>query len=204
MKSLLPFLLLLQSPYCTFPLYVRHIYLDAFLVGLPKLYYKTLIDVLKSPHHWLQNDEDRGSFGEAKTSMVNFINKTTSGHVMNLVRLFPSLEHLHVRLLGFYYRVGPCHGLPTVSPTLKSVTLTTGAYVSRKNLSREWKNLLEWIRRQRICNISKLFLDVMAPWNMEGAEALLKTQGSAIKHLHIGPLTEYMFVNRAIVFLKCN
>jgi hypothetical protein len=192
LKNLLPFLILLQSPYCSFPCYVRNIYIRAHLVALPNSYHKTLLAVLNGPHPWLDVDtitRTRGLLHKARTSMVNVMDGSEPSHVMNLICLFPAVEHLHLQLWNFYYGIGKCSGLSPISPTLKSLTLSHGIYPSQKNIRpRHWKNLLKWAIRQNVCNISRLYLDVMAPWNLEGAQQFLKIQGSSLRHLHVESL----------------
>jgi hypothetical protein len=50
LENLLPFLILLQSSYCTFPCYVRRIQIQAYLASLPNSYHKPLLAVLNGPH----------------------------------------------------------------------------------------------------------------------------------------------------------
>jgi hypothetical protein len=189
MSNLLPFILLLQSPYCTFPCYVPRIYIEAFLSAIPNSYHKRLLAVLNGPHPWLDAvDATSWSFvSKIKTSMGNAIDRSEPSHVMNLFCLFPAIQHLHLHMWNFRYSIGGCSGLPPMSHTLKSLTLTHGIYPSSEGVRLlHWKNFLKWAVRYKVCNISRLYLDVMAPWNSEGVEAFLKIQGNSLKHLHVG------------------
>jgi hypothetical protein len=193
LKNLLPFLLLLQSPYCTFPCYVHCIYIEAFLDAMSSSYRKVLLDVFNGRHAWLDQRNTTGKssiFHELHTSTVNTVGWSTPSHVINLICLFPAIKHLRVHLWAFMSGVGICNGLPPVSRTLKSLTITTGVYASTQSC--QWRNLIQWVHRHQLFEISKLYLDVMAPWNTEGAEALLKIQTSSLRHLHIGPVLSCM------------
>jgi hypothetical protein len=189
-------LLLLQSPHCTFPTYVRSLDIDWQLEELPISSHKTLLDVLYSQHHWLnyRNKGDsigllRSSFHKVRASVAYSIDRSVAVHAMNVFRLFPTLEHLQVQLLGCQSKVGGCNGLPPIPSTLKSLTLIcnssppTGSPV----LPGEWINFLRWMEQERICNISALYLARMSIWDSVGVEALLKLQGSSLRHIHVRP-----------------
>jgi hypothetical protein len=172
LENLLQFLILLQSPYCTFPCYVRRVYIQAYLASLPNSCHKPLPTVLNSPQSWLDADDNTsntwGFLYKARTSMVNVMDGSRPIHFINLFCLFPAIEHLHLQLQNFRHGFEICNGWCAISHTLK-ISLPNPR--SSKGFRPEhWKNVLKWVVRQKVCNISRLYLDVMAPWSLEGAQ----------------------------------
>jgi hypothetical protein len=191
--NLYSLLVLLQSPYCTFPRYVRYIDVRALQRGPMSRPFRQLFqDVFRGPHTWLDQENTivEGSLlRRLYASATQIVEQRTSSHIMNLICLFPAVEHLCVCQYVFHFKVGKCSALPPMPRTLKSLILTNGIYPSFEALPQQWRNFIEWIRHQEVFEICKLYLDVMWPYNMDGIEALLRARGTSLRHLHIGPST---------------
>ena len=134
------------------------------------------MDVIRGRHAWLHR---------ARKSMKDFVlyDVWKSDYVMNLVCLFPALEHLQLALSSFDAKVVECDALPLVSPTLKSLALVCPNSVLPASC--EWKHFMEWIHHQHIYGINTLFIVDMVSRDIEAVEGLLKIQGSSVKHLHV-------------------
>jgi hypothetical protein len=189
-RNLLPFLLLLQSPYCTFPIYVRSLFIS-LQFELPTSCRRMLLDIFKGRHSWLDYEDDRIGllnlpFHKAKLLVANAIHRRNRMYAVNIVRLFPALEHLQIELWGFWYKVGEFDGLPLLSPTLKSLAIISAGSTPTSSL--KWNNFMEWVHRWRIYNISMVYyVGWMTDVDLEGMQAFLKVQGNSIRHIHFRP-----------------
>jgi hypothetical protein len=185
------FLHLLRSPHCTFPPYVHDIQFNWQLAEIRSSDHHLLLDVLNGQHAWIPGHNGvikHSFFHNARVSAMKAISGNTSSHIFNMVRLFPAVENLGLFLYGFQEKVTECNWLPPVSPALTSLVVVCNSPEPRSPaLPHEWENFLKWIYREGICGIRKLYLGLGSSWDMEGIQALLKTQGSALRHLHAIP-----------------
>jgi hypothetical protein len=190
-ELILPFLHLLQSPYCTFPPFVHCLRLFWAEADFPIQHHATLLDVLYRSHPWLDSKYNTSNsfFRKVRASMAKNTHLGESNHIMNIVHLFPALEHLEVNLQVFKSRVARCNGLPPISLTLKSLAVGCHYFTSplRVGLSSEWSHLMSWVHREKLYNISKVYFPVLPPFCRDGAEALLRVLGDSLKHVHIRP-----------------
>ncbi|KAF9462773.1 hypothetical protein BDZ94DRAFT_1260311 [Collybia nuda] len=110
-------------------------------------------------------------------------------HILNIVCLFPKLEHLQVQLMGLKSNIPIFDTQPRTSAVLNSLSVICNSAPPKQPgiMPYEWKHFLKWIRSSEICGVRHLYLTCVGSWNYEGAEALVKIQGTALKHFHLGP-----------------
>jgi hypothetical protein len=190
---------LLQSPVCTFLPFVRRLVFYP-LSHLFRRDHAIVMNALDSKRTRLghKNSEKGSFFHKAKKSVAKAIGITEPPHhdlqsnVMNLVRLFPSVEHLQIDIQFFALKVAECTGLPPVPPTLQTLTVTSmrigrQPFGSYSALPQEWTNLLDWVHRERVYNIRKLCIEELSAGSTKGVEALLEAQGNRIRCLEVRP-----------------
>jgi hypothetical protein len=178
------FLRLLRSPHCTFLPHVRrlHIWWWPDLFETHRHECKTFLD-------WLDSDD---KLSHKVKRVVNFFDRGPFNLIPHLVRLFPTLEHLEFPLDLFQHSERRLCALSPISPPLKSlaiVLIKPPPCDDSELWARKWRHFMEWIHRQGIYGISRVYLKELEAVTIEGVEAFLKSQGTALKHLHIGPTT---------------
>jgi hypothetical protein len=180
-KANIHFLVLLTSPLCTFLPFVRRLSFDGrFLLirGDHSLLMNALNSKRTRSDH--KNGGIRSFFRKAKESMAKAISSRDDpqSHVMNLVRLLPSVEHLQIDLQLYASKVAECTTLPLVSPTLHSLTVICRTLSSDSDQPREWTNFLHWVHRERVFNITTLRIWGFSACSARGVDALLGAQGN--------------------------
>jgi hypothetical protein len=119
-RNIRPFLLLIQSPHCTLNPYVLSLHIGWQLAKPPYLYHKELMDALSSfraRYRRLCSKRENimfPIFHKATTPKITATDRNMPyhSHVMNVVCLFPAVEHLQIQLWGFHSEVGGYSGLP--------------------------------------------------------------------------------------------
>jgi hypothetical protein len=189
-KNFSRFLRLLRAPHCTFPPHVRRL---PIFWWQSDYFFRTLWHECKTFLDWLDstNHDDKFSHKVKRVvSNMNFFDRGPYNVVPRLVCLFPALEHLEFPLDAFQFSErGPC-ALPPISPALNSFALilfTCTFSGGPKPWAQEWRHFMEWIHRQGIYSISRVYIRKLDAVNIEGAEAFLKSQGTALRHLNICP-----------------
>jgi hypothetical protein len=188
--QVIPFLSLLKSPYCTFPYYVRSIHMDWRRAKFPVQHSTSPLDVLHNRHPWLNHNNNRDKkdsfLRKVKTSLAKSVDRDSSRYVMNVIRLFPAVEHLQISLWGLVPDIAECHELPPISPNLTSLALECLTFDHMSpGLPQEWENLMGWVHRERIYNIRRLYIKGLSNRSMEGLQTLLKVQGNSLRHLSL-------------------
>jgi hypothetical protein len=196
-KNMSRFLLLLQSPLCSFPRYVRQLDIDWSVGTIPPCSQDILLNILSDPHRWadipsMRTNNSKSIILKMKKSMLNLRTPPAKEcHALNLVCLFPRLEHLQVQLMGIKSNIPNFEGQPCISQNLYSLSVICNSSPQQPGtVPHEWKHFLKWARSAGINDIGNLYLTCMGPWNYEGAGALVKLQGTSLKHLHFGPQRE--------------
>lgn len=184
--NVLQFLALLQSPLCSFRQSVRQLYLDWTLARILQDAQETIHSILLNPYtpHFLGTRADRPKSTRVKfeQNMEKFLMpRAKKCQFLNIVCLFPCLEHLQVHLMEIESNIPGFRTQPPVSLRLKSLsvvcnssppeTIEKGTYISP-----EWRRFLKWVRLNRIFTIRNLYLTRMAPWNYRAAEMLIDLQ----------------------------
>ncbi|KAF9462774.1 hypothetical protein BDZ94DRAFT_696446 [Collybia nuda] len=191
------FLVLLQSPLCTFRQNVRQLDIHWTSREIWRRDQEIIHAILTNPstHHDLhstQVDHPKSFLKKAKRTIKLSTPSIGECQFLNIVCLFPRLEHLQVQLMGITSTVPNFPGQPPISSVLKSISVICNSTppVSRRQakwVPPEWEHFLGWVRSNRIYKIQCLYLTCMAWWNYRAAETLIKLQQNALKHLHIGP-----------------
>lgn len=189
------FLPLLQSPFCSFSQYVRQLYIDWSLETMPPCAQEIIFAILSNQRTSvdlpaIRNNNPKSILLKVKESMLNVRTPMAKDcHILNIVCLFPCLEHLEVQLMGIKSSIPVFDTQARASPSLNSLSVICNSSPPKQlgTVPPEWKHFLKWVRSNDICGIRYLYLTCMGSWNYEGAEALVKLQGTSLKHVHLGP-----------------
>ncbi|KAF9462775.1 hypothetical protein BDZ94DRAFT_1309308 [Collybia nuda] len=200
-RNVLQFLGLLRSPLCTFRGNVHRLHLDLFLGRFERgiqeaihAIFTNLSDVRPLPN---QANHAKSSLMKIKHSVSKFLTPGVKEcQLMNIVCLFPHLEHLQFQLMGIETNIVEFPAQPSVSPSLQSVSVVCNSSPPRSDgkeayFPPEWKRLFKWVRSNRIYTIRNLYLTYLARWNYRAAEMLVALQGVSLKHLHLGLENSY-------------
>lgn len=187
-KDISEFLLLLNSPLCSFLPYVRQLYMEGSLENLPPRAQEIIFSIFSNS----------GACGTTKipsrSSLLLKVKRSISNlrtpmakdcHILNIVCLFPCLEHLEVQLMGIKSNIPVFDDTVHVAPSLHSLSVICN--VLPRTLPPQWRHFIKWARTNDIRNIEDLYLTCMGPWNYEGAQELVNMQGKTLKHFHLGP-----------------
>lgn len=191
-RNIIRFLALLQSPLCSFRENVRQLFIDwdlgRNLRGVQGMIHSILVNT-----HTTHTNHPKSTLTSIKKSVAKFMMPSVKEcHVLNIVCLFPCLEHLQVQLIGIESNIPHFPTQPSVSPTLKSISVICNSSPPRTSgrdayVPPEWRRFLKWVHSNGIYTIRNLYLTLVAPWNYRAALMFVQLQGTSLKHLHLGP-----------------